>query len=42
MAANPPALRFGPHSGGLENLDALNRVLLDLCTEGKTLRFVYL
>lgn len=34
MAANPPALRFGPPGGGFGNLDALNRVLLDLCTKG--------
>ncbi|CAO2815870.1 unnamed protein product [Amaranthus hypochondriacus] len=34
MATNPSSLRFGPVAGGYGNLDALNRVLSDLCIKG--------
>ncbi|XP_021776173.1 serine/threonine-protein kinase TOR-like [Chenopodium quinoa] len=34
MAANPSSLRFNPAAGGYGNLDAVNRVLSDLCIKG--------
>lgn len=34
MATNPSSLRFAPVAGGHGNLDAINRVLSDLCIKG--------